>query len=34
MGQRGRQAAEAEFSKQVGPARYRHLVEQIAAGFR
>lgn len=34
MGQRGRQAAEAEFSKRVGPARYRHLVEQIAVRSR
>lgn len=32
MGQRGRQAAEAEFSKRVGPMRYRHLVELVAAG--
>ena len=32
MGQRGRQAAEAEFSKHVGPARYRRLVEQTASG--
>jgi glycosyltransferase involved in cell wall biosynthesis len=34
MGRRGRQAAEAEFSRLVGPARYRHLVEQVAAGVR
>ena len=32
MGQRGRRAAEAEFSKHVGPARYTHLVERMAAG--
>jgi len=31
MGQRGRGAAEADFSKHVGPARYRRLVEQTAS---
>jgi glycosyltransferase involved in cell wall biosynthesis len=32
MGQRGRQAAEAEFSKAVGPVRYRRLVEHLTPG--
>ncbi len=32
MGQRGRRAAEAEFSKDVGPMRYRRLVEHVASG--
>ena len=31
MGQRGRQAAEDEFSKAVGPIRYRQIVEQVFA---
>lgn len=32
MGERGRQAAESEFSKRIGPSRYRRLIEQIGAG--
>jgi colanic acid biosynthesis glycosyl transferase WcaI len=34
MGQRGRRAAEAQYSRAVGPARYRALVEQVQAGIR
>jgi colanic acid biosynthesis glycosyl transferase WcaI len=34
LGQRGRRAAEARFSRAVGPARYRDLVERVHGGGR